>query len=187
MIPEEKNEQKDFQAENADQETVTSEGKENTEGTSQGANEVENLKKENEELKDKYLRLYSEFDNFRRRTSKERVELLKTAGEDVLVSLLPILDDFERASVSMEKATEVSAIKEGVSLIHNKIYKTLEQKGLKVMEDQRGKEFNSEIHEAITQIPAPTPDLKGKIVDVVENGYYLNEKVIRFAKVVIGA
>lgn len=152
----------------------------------QEIDEKESLKKEVAELKDKYLRLYSEFENFRRRTAKERIDLVKTANEEVLASLLPVLDDFERGLKSMENAKDVSAVKEGVSLIYNKLFKTLSSKGLKPM-DAAGTEFNSELHEAITQIPAPSEDMKGKVVDEVEKGYYLNDKVIRFAKVVIGS
>ncbi len=146
----------------------------------------EKLKAEVASLNDKYVRLYAEFDNFKRRTTKERIELLQTAGKDVIVSLLPVLDDFERASKAMENATEVSSVKEGIGLVHNKIKSILTNKGLKEMEC-RGQVFDAEIHEAITNIPAPSDDLKGKIVDELEKGYYLNEKVIRFAKVVVGA
>lgn len=145
------------------------------------------LKQEIGELKDKYLRLYSEFDNFRRRTSKERVDLAKLANEEVLISLLPVIDDFERAQKSMGEANDISALKEGVSLIHHKLYKTLENKGLQSMESSIGKEFNSELMEAITQSPAPSNDLKGKVIDEIEKGYYLHGKVIRFAKVIIGS
>lgn len=149
--------------------------------------ETEKTKKELDEFKDKYLRLYSEFENFRRRTAKEKTELVKTANEDVIVSLLTVLDDFERAQKSFSTTSEADPVKEGVNLIYNKLFKTLESKGLKAMDTPPGEEFNSELHEAITQIPAPAEDLKGKIVDTVEKGYYLHDKVIRFAKVVIGA
>lgn len=135
---------------------------------------------------DKFLRLYAEFDNYKRRTSKERVELLQTAGKDVIVSLLPVLDDFERASRAIENAKDVSAVKEGVSLVHNKLKNLLSQKGLKEMVS-KGQPFDADIHEAVTNIPAPSDDLKGKVVDVLEEGYLLNDKVIRFAKVVVGA
>ena len=149
-------------------------------------NENELLKGEIAELKDKYLRLYSEFENFRRRTAKERIDLVKTANEEVLVSLLPVLDDFERGIRSMNESKEVAALKEGINLIFNKLFRTVESKGLKPME-AIGKEFNSELHEAITQIPAPSEEMKNKVVDEVEKGYILNDKVIRFAKVVIGS
>ncbi|WP_051359846.1 nucleotide exchange factor GrpE [Adhaeribacter aquaticus] len=138
------------------------------------------------EMKDKYLRLYSEFDNYKRRTSKERMELLKTANQEMVVALLPVVDDFERARQSMQNVQDVESVKEGVELIFNKLTNILQQKGLKPM-DAQGSAFDAEIHEAITQIPAPDENLKGKVIDEVEKGYYLNDKVIRFAKVVIGA
>ncbi len=135
---------------------------------------------------DKYLRLYAEFDNFRRRTIKEREEARKMEGKDVIVSLLPVLDDFERALKSMENATDIVPIKEGVELIQNKLKNTLAQKGLKGMESI-GETFDPELHEAITNIPAPTEEWKGKVIDEMEKGYYLNDKVVRFAKVIVGA
>jgi len=144
------------------------------------------LRAELAESNDKYLRLYAEFDNYKRRTTKERVELLQTAGKDVIVSMLSILDDFERGLKSMETASDVDAVKEGVSLVYNKLKNTLVQKGLKEMES-KGNTFDADIHEAITNIPAPSDDLKGKVVDEVEKGYFLNDKVIRFAKVIVGA
>jgi molecular chaperone GrpE len=136
-------------------------------------------------VEDKYLRLYAEFDNYKRRTSAERIELFKTANQEVLVSLLPVMDDFERALKAMQTATEISAVKEGVELVSNKLYSILTAKGLKPME-AKGKPFDSDFHEAITNIPAPSEDLKGKVVDEVEKGYFLNDKVVRFAKVVVG-
>ncbi len=148
--------------------------------------ELDQLRDEVEEHKDKYLRLYSEFDNYRRRTSKERLELIKTANEELVIALLPVVDDFERAQKASEGGNDEGE-KEGVSLIYHKLVKVLEQKGVKEIETNKGDDFNDEIHEAITQIPAPEEDLKGKIVDVVEKGYYLEEKVVRFAKVVTGA
>jgi len=135
---------------------------------------------------DKYLRLYAEFDNYKRRTTKERSELLQTAGKEVIVSMLTILDDFERAAKAMETSTDVNAVKEGVALVQSKLKGILTQKGLKEMET-KGTTFDADIHEAITSIPAPTDDLKGKIVDELEKGYYLNDKVVRFAKVIVGA
>jgi len=146
-----------------------------------------NVSDELAEARDKYLRLYSEFDNFRRRTSKERIELIATASREVMEQLIPVLDDFERASQSAqsEKAT-IHTVKEGMDLIQQKFNKTLESKGLKRMQIKQGDAFNPELHEAITQIPAEEK-LAGKIVDVVEPGYLLHETVIRFAKVVIGA
>jgi len=161
-----------------------------TEGTEpQTSEEVsveDKLRAELAEANDKFLRLYAEFDNYKRRTSKERVDLLQTAGKDVIVDMLPILDDFERALKSMETATDVNAVKEGVTLVHNKLRTTLTNKGLKEMES-KGKVFDADLHEAITNIPAPSEDLKGKVIDEVEKGYYLNDKVIRFAKVIVGA
>jgi molecular chaperone GrpE len=146
---------------------------------------LEALQAQVTEANDKYLRLYAEFDNFKRRTSKERIELLQTAGKEVIISLLHVLDDFERGLKSMEQATEVTPIKEGVALVHHKLKNTLSQLGLKEM-DTQGQVFDADIHEAITNIPAPSDELKGKIVDQLEKGYYLNDKVIRFAKVVVG-
>ena len=144
------------------------------------------LKEELTLANDKFLRLYAEFDNYKRRTSKERVELLQTAGKDVIVSLLPVLDDFERASRAIENAKDVAAVKEGISLVHSKLKNLLSQKGLKEMKS-KGEAFDADIHEAVTNIPAPDDSLKGKVVDVLEEGYLLNDKVIRFAKVVVGA
>ena len=136
------------------------------------------------EAKDKYLRLYSEFENFRRRTSKERLELISTANKDLMSDLLPVLDDFERAMSAETK--DLNSFREGVSLIQSKMVKSLEQKGLKKMEVKKGDKFDDEIHEAITQIPAEKK-LEGKVVDVIEPGYTLGETVVRFAKVVVGA
>ena len=144
------------------------------------------LKEELALANDKYLRLYAEFDNFRRRTTKERIELLQTAGKEIIVSLIPVLDDFERAGKAMETSTDVNAVKEGVALIQNKLTSILTQKGLKPMESI-GTAFDADLHEAITNIPAPTDDMKGKVIDEMEKGYYLNDTVIRFAKVVVGA
>jgi molecular chaperone GrpE len=130
--------------------------------------------------------LFAEFDNYKRRTSQERRDLLQTAGKDVIISLLGVLDDFERADKAMEKATDVKQVKEGIDLVHHKLRSLLVQKGLMPME-AKGKTFDADIHEAITSIPAPSNDLKGKVVDEVEKGYLLNDKVIRFAKVIVGA
>lgn len=145
----------------------------------------EKLKLELAELKDKYIRLYADFENFRRRTAKERLELLGTANADMMKTVLPIVDDFERAMKSFETTQEVEPLKEGVSLIFNKLFKSLESKGLKPM-DSVGKPFDAELHESITQFPAPSEDMKGKVVDVIEKGYFLNDKVLRYAKVVVG-
>ncbi len=137
------------------------------------------------EANEKFIRLYAEFENFRKRTNKEKVDLLSHAGEGVLKDMLPILDDFERAIVNNENITDENILKEGFSLIFNKFKGIMNGKGVKEMSSV-GEVFDSEIHEAITNIPAPTEDLKGKIVDNIEKGYYLNDKVIRFAKVVVG-
>jgi len=146
----------------------------------------EKLKNEVAELNDKYLRLFAEFDNFKRRTQKERVDLLQTAGKDVVVSLLPVLDDFERALKSTENATDVAPVREGILLVQTKLKSILSQKGLKEIQSINT-EFNTDIHEAITQIPSPTEEQKGKVIDELEKGYTLNDKVVRFAKVVVGA
>lgn len=147
--------------------------------------DIKGLEDQIAELKDKHLRLFSEFDNYRKRTTKERIELFKTAHSDLIQDLLPVLDDFDRAIKSFDDAKDIDSVKEGVLLIYNKMIGTLDKKGLKCMEAQ-GKEFDTDYHEAITEIPAPTEDLKSKVVDVVEKGYTLNDKVIRFAKVVVG-
>ena len=133
-------------------------------------------------MKDKYLRLVAEFDNFKKRSMKERFELMKTASQEMMQALLPVLDDFDRAKKSAENGTEVFS--EGVQLVYHKLYQILEQKGLKSM-DSQGTEFDPEWHEAITDIPAPSEDLKGKVLDTLEKGYVLNDKIIRYAKVVV--
>jgi molecular chaperone GrpE len=135
--------------------------------------------------KDKYLRLFAEFENYKKRTSKERIELFKTANQEVMTALLPIMDDFDRGLVEIKKS-EDSELFKGMELINNKLNTTLIQKGLSVIEVKAGDDFDSEIHDAITQIPAPTEDLKGKIIDCVEKGYKLGDKIIRHPKVVIG-
>lgn len=135
---------------------------------------------------DKYVRLYAEFDNYKRRVAKERIELMQTAGKDIIGNLLPVIDDFERALKSFETATEIAPLKEGVSLVGQKLKSFLAQQGLKEMETI-GKPFDAELQEAITNIPAPTDDLKGKIVDEIEKGYFLHDKVLRYAKVVVGS
>lgn len=137
------------------------------------------------ELNDKYLRLAAEYDNYRRRTLKEKMELSKTAGEDILVNILPVIDDFERGLDTIDKAKDIDAVKEGVQLIYNKFQDFLKQRGVKPI-DAKEKEFDTDLHEALTKIPAPTDELKGKVVDVIEKGYYLNDKIIRFSKVVVG-
>jgi len=146
----------------------------------------EKLLQQVSELNDKYLRLFAEFDNFKRRTQKERVELLQTAGKDIVVSLLPVLDDFERAIKATEKSTEVAPVREGIELVQTKLKSILTQKGLKEIESLNTP-FDTDLHEAITQIPSPTEEQKGKVIDQLEKGYTLNDKVVRFAKVVVGA
>ncbi|HEY0670463.1 MAG TPA: nucleotide exchange factor GrpE [Sphingobacteriaceae bacterium] len=190
MLKKKKNNQTD-DTQNADinlSETEEQSEKANNKPEAEDANklQIEKLKSELSEANDKYLRLYAEFDNFKRRTSKERVELLQTAGRDVIVDLLTVLDDFERAAKSMETATDIEAVKEGVQLVHSKLKNILVSKGLKEM-NATGNPFDADLHEAITNVPAPSDDLKGKVIDEVEKGYSLNDKVIRFAKVVVGA
>jgi molecular chaperone GrpE len=147
--------------------------------------EVAELKQQIDELNDKYLRLVAEFDNYKKRNAKERIELFKTAGQDVIQSLLPVLDDFERALKQMETAKDIAAVKQGVTLIQEKLKSILESKGLNAIESM-GKDFNVEEHEAITEIAAPAEEMKGKVVDEVEKGYRLYDKIIRFAKVIVG-
>ena len=137
------------------------------------------------DLKDKYLRQAAEFENYKRRTTKERIDLFKTANQELMTALLPVLDDFERARAATLTTTDANAVRESIDIIHNKLNKTLQQKGLTPME-VKGGDFDADLHEAITQIPAPSDDLRGKIVDEVEKGYYLGDKVIRHAKVVLG-
>ena len=150
-------------------------------------NQVEeiNLEDQVKEEKDKFLRLFAEFENYKRRTAKERIELFSTASEEVMVSLLPILDDFDRASAEIEKDKDNEIFK-GVLLIKNKLFDSLKSKGLALIEVNKGDEFNADDHEAVTQIPAPSKKMEGKIIDVIEKGYMLGEKVIRYPKVVIG-
>ncbi|RED44980.1 nucleotide exchange factor GrpE [Seonamhaeicola aphaedonensis] len=146
----------------------------------------EKLEEEVKQEKEKFLRLFAEFENYKKRTSKERLDLFKTASEEVMVALLPIIDDFERALTHIEEDKEAEELRKGVVLIYQKMLSTLEQKGLASIKVEKGDNFNADNHEAVTQIPAPTDDLKGKIIDVIEKGYKLGEKVIRFPKVVIG-
>ncbi len=149
------------------------------------SSEKEQLKTDLEKEKDKFLRLFAEFENYKRRTSKERVEMFKTASQDVIVSMLPVLDDFDRALNEIKKSGDKELLK-GVELISNKFRETLYSKGLEQMKVKEGDAFDAEIHEAITQIPAPKDKLKGKIVDVVEKGYKLGDRIIRYPKVVTG-
>jgi molecular chaperone GrpE len=137
------------------------------------------------EANDKYIRLYAEFDNYRRRAAKEKIEMIVQANKDLLLRLLPVVDDFDRAMAALEKNHDLDALKEGVQLIYNKLRNTLQQAGVKEI-DSKGEAFDPELHDAITQIPAPTPDMKGKVVDEIQKGYFLNDKIIRHAKVVVG-
>jgi molecular chaperone GrpE len=157
----------------------------NAEDTDPKDTKIAELEAKVNELNDKYLRLYSEFDNFRKRTAKEKTELIQSGGEDVFKSILPVMDDFERAIKSNSETSDVKAVNDGVNLIYNKLKSTLTQKGLEPM-NAMGAAFDPDIHEAITNIPAPSEELKGKVVDELEKGYSLNGKIIRFAKVVIG-
>lgn len=170
------------EGESTSEETINSDSKEETPELTE-----EESHDEVAELKEKYLRIYSEFENFRRRTAKERLELISTASEGIISALLPVIDDFERAAKSTTEDARIEDLKEGYKLIHQKMVKTLEDKGMKKMEIEAGDDFDPDFHEAVTQIPAPEDEMKGKIVDVIENGYQLGEKVIRYAKVVTGA
>jgi molecular chaperone GrpE len=174
------------QDESAGSQPNENEGQVDIQQTEATVNPLEELQAKLAEMNDKYLRLYSDFDNFRKRTAKEKVDLIQSGGEDVFKSLLPIVDDFERAVKSNASTTDINTVNEGVNLIYNKLKNTLTQKGLEEMKSL-GESFNTDLHEAITSIVAPTEDAKGKIVDELEKGYMLNGKVIRFAKVVIGS
>ena len=147
--------------------------------------QIESLQNEIKEEKDKFLRLFAEFENYKKRTSKERLDLYKTASQELMTALLPIIDDLKRASVEFEKSKEKSLV-EGFSLINNKFSDTLKSQGLVLIEVNKGDEFDAEIHEAITQIPAENDKMKGKIIDITEKGYKLGEKIIRYPKVVVG-
>ena len=184
MAKKDKNEQEEvIQDQVTEQETAETEAVEQEEQEERSVEEVlaEDLQKE----KDKYLRLFAEFENYKRRTAKERIELFKTAGEGVLKDMIPVLDDFDRAILEIVKS-EDQQLSEGVVLIHNKLRNTLVGKGLLLMEVNAGDTFNADEHEAVTQIPAPSDDMKGKIIDVIEKGYKLGDKIVRYPKVVIG-
>lgn len=146
---------------------------------------IERLEKKVEELNDKHLRLIAEYDNYRKRTLKEKMELAKTAGEKLIVGILPVVDDFDRALQHLDKASDLDAVKAGIELIHNKFINFLGQQGVKEIETNN-QIFDADLHEAVTKIPAPSEDMKGKIVDCVQKGYLLEEKVIRYPKVVVG-
>ncbi|MFY7742756.1 MAG: nucleotide exchange factor GrpE [Flavobacterium sp.] len=179
--------------ENSEKEIIENEvsveqNQENTEIPPVEMTKEEKLEEELAKEKDKFLRLFAEFENFKKRTAKERIDLFKTANQEVLQAMLPVLDDFDRALVQISKndTTEEQVLLKGVELIHDKLKSTLVSKGLEQVEIKAGDDFNADFAEAITQIPAPSDDLKGKIVDVVEKGYKLGDKIIRFPKVVIG-
>lgn len=184
-----KNKQKDAEAAQTngmDQENKETEGIEHTESP-ENNDEVtaDSAQAQLQEANDKYLRLYSEFDNFRRRTARERLELISTANSELLQALLPVMDDFERAMKFMHESSDNEAVKQGLQLVHHKLQHTLEQKGLKAFES-REQAFDPDFHEAVTKIPAPDESLKGKVVDELEKGYMLGDKVLRYAKVVVG-
>jgi molecular chaperone GrpE len=147
--------------------------------------ELDKKQQELDEMRDKYLRLVAEFDNFKKRNAKERIELIQTANKEVIIALLDVLDDSDRAAKQLESTTDINAIKEGVNLVFNKLRSTLQAKGLKPMENLHA-EFNPDLHDAITEIPAPTEELKGKVLDELQKGYLLNDKLIRHARVVVG-
>jgi molecular chaperone GrpE len=176
----------EIQEEQPHTETNTTDSAENT-ADSEEAQEVKEPTAEEKyaELNDKFLRLYSEFDNYRKRTNKEKIDLIGSASSGVLKDLLPIADDFERAILNNENSEDIEGLKEGFKLIHTKFSSILEAKGLKAMKC-KGEVFNSELHEAIANVPAPEKDLVGKVIEDVEKGYFLNDKVVRYAKVVVG-
>ncbi|MBR6179441.1 MAG: nucleotide exchange factor GrpE [Bacteroidales bacterium] len=156
-----------------------------TDTTAQDTDKGDDLQKKYDELNDRYLRLMAEFDNYRKRTLKEKMDLTKYAEEDVIKGILPVVDNMERAIKSLESATDVNAVKEGIDLIYKKFKEFLEKRGIKEIE-ALNKELDTDLHEAVTKFAAPSEDLKGKIIDVIEKGYYLHDKVIRYAKVVVG-
>ncbi len=184
----EKEFQKEEQAEQEEQVQKPAKGKAKAKPkkSKQESKEIIALKEQIDSLNDRYLRLFSEFDNYRKRTLKEKIELGKTASEDVIISILPVLDDFERALSSFEEMDVNESFKEGVLLIFNKFLTLLQQKGLETI-DSIGEEFDTDFHEAVTNIPAPSEEMKGKVADEIEKGYKLNDKVIRYAKVVVGS
>lgn len=166
----------------------TASGKKQAEKSGKKADDsarMKELKKELEDQKDRYLRLSAEFDNFRKRTLREKMEMSKIAGEEIYVKILPVLDDLDRAMKAIQESSDVEAVKEGMLLIYNKFKDYLNQQGVKEIEAMHQK-FDTDVHEAITKIPAENKKLKGKVVDIIEKGYFLNDKIIRFPKVVIG-
>lgn len=166
-------------------EETTDESEEEVQEEDNPLSKEEELEIELAEAKDKYIRLFAEFDNFKKRTVKERLDIINTAGRDMMTALLPVLDDFDRAKQSADDENSEEVFSEGVSLVYNKLHGMLKNKGLQAMETN-GADFDPELHEAITEIPAPTDDMKGKVIDTIEKGYTLNDKIIRHAKVVVG-
>ena len=176
----------------AENENMTTENTQNNQdeealpdSTIEEVDPIAKLEAELTESRDKYLYMYSEFENYKRRVSRDRIEQSKLAGSDVFLTILPIIDDMERAIKSSENTTDVEAIKEGIKLIFSKLKSSTESKGLMPM-NATGKDFNPDLHDAITNVPAPSEDMKGKVIDEVEKGYFLNDKVLRHAKVVVG-
>ena len=184
-INQEENTQTVDEMENSVETPVEEGSNEKTEDQTSGGDVLEKLQKDNSELKDKFLRLAAEFDNYKKRTLKEKIELMKTAAQDTVSALLPVLDDFDRAKKNADDENSEEAFSQGVTLVYQKLYNILKQKGLQPM-NTTGEPFDPEYHEAITEIPAPTDDMKGKVVDTIEKGYLLNDKIIRHAKVVVG-
>lgn len=195
MAQKDKNDSKKDQAKEVtldpeEQKRADSQGEENPDkkkgGKSDSSTEEEMVSKSKyDQLNDKLIRLAAEFDNFKKRTARERVDLLQTAAKDTIADLLPILDDFDRAKKLADDESSDESFSEGVQLVYQKLHSTLKKRGLKVMESD-GEEFDAELHEALTEIPAPSDDLKGKVVDTIEKGYFLQDKIIRHAKVVVG-
>jgi len=191
MAEKEKDMQTNGQDVNNNEATPDINADENISGTSHlndalaDESDLDKKQKELNEMRDKYLRLVAEFDNFKKRNARERIELMQTANKEVITALLTVLDDCDRAAKQLETATDINSIKDGVTLVFNKLKSTLQSKGLKPMESLHT-EFNPDLHDAITEIPAPTEELKGKVLDELEKGYYLNDKLIRHAKVVVG-
>ena len=173
-------------------ENITEEVKKDKKSTKKGSSkkqketsQIEEQAKQVNELKDKYVRLLAEFENYKKRTIREKVDLMGTAAQDTMSAILPVLDDFDRAKKNAEDDSTVEPFSEGVMLVYTKLYNVLKQRGLEAME-ANGEAFDPELHEAITEIPAPTEEMKGKIIDTVEKGYFLRDKIIRYAKVVVG-
>jgi molecular chaperone GrpE len=167
------------------QQTAEDQNQETSESPKSELSREEELEIQLAEAKDKHLRLFAEFDNYRKRTSKQQLDMIRNAGSEMIKTILPVLDDLDRAAELNEKTEDINVVKEGFKLIHHKFAAILERNGLKEIE-AKGLEFNTDLHEAITNIPAPTQDMKGKVIDVVEKGYYLNDHVLRFSKVVVG-